>query len=247
MNPVYDRIGTGYAVRRRPDPRWAGTIRDALGGARTIVNVGAGAGAYEPPTGRVVAIEPSERMIAQRSPGVPVVRAVAERLPFRDDAFDAALAVLTVHHWTAPAQGLQELQRVAPRRQVVVTWDPQVFAERFWFVRDYLPEAGERERQLATLAQVHGLLGGEVVELPVPADCTDGFFGAYWRRPAWFLDPAARQAISGLALLEPALVDRAVAQLRRDLGDRSWHARYAQLLSRDAMDLGYRIVIGVPE
>ncbi len=206
MNPVYDRIGMGYAGRRRPDPRWAASVQEALGGARTVVNVGAGAGSYEP-TGRVVAVEPSARMIAQRPPGATVVRAVAEYLPFPDDAFDAALAVLTVHHWSNPAQGLRELQRVAPRRQVVVTWDPKVFAEQFWFVRDYIPEAAERERRLATLAQVREVLDGVTVELPVPADCTDGFFGAYWRRPEAFLDPETRRAISGLALLEPFLVD----------------------------------------
>ena len=156
---AYDRIGNLYAVQRRPDPRWTSQIHRALAGNRTLVNVGAGSGSYEPSFMTVVAVEPSRVMIRQRPASAgPAVCARAEELPFADDCFDVALAVLTVHHWSNAAAGLAEMRRVSGR-QVVVTWEPTVFAERFWFVRDYLPEAARREAQLATLSTVLKHLG----------------------------------------------------------------------------------------
>src|SRR2546428_8304106 len=151
----------------------------------------------------VVGVEPSQIMIRQRSSSAaPVVRGVAERLPFLDGAFDVALAVLTVHHWSDPSAGLAEMRRVS-RKQVVVTWDPDVFARQFWLVRDYLPEAAGRETQLATLATVVTHLGpATTAVLLAPDDCTDGFFGASWKRPYAYLDATVRGAISGLALLD---------------------------------------------
>lgn len=242
MTAVYDRIGVGYADLRRPDPRFAAAIAAAVG-AGTVVNVGAGAGSYEPPS-TVVAVEPSPVMVAQRPQrSAPAVRAVAEALPFADGAFDAALAVLTTHHWTDARTGLRELERVS-RKQVVLTWDQAFTAEHFWFVRDYLPESSARERTLAALDTVLEVWpDAEVRALQVPHDCTDGFFAAYWRRPEAFLVPAVREAISGLALLDQALVDRAVARLAADLQDYSWAERYAELLGRDALDCGYRLVV----
>lgn len=243
MTAVYDRNGVGYADLRVPDPRIAGRIHHALGDARTVVNVGAGAGAYEPPL-RVVAVEPSTVMLSQRPPdAAPAVRAVAEALPFRDGAFDAALAVLTTHHWANPERGLAELTRVS-RRQVVLTWDQGATSETFWFIRDYLPEAAEREAGLAAAATVTSAWPDAVVTaVPVPWDCTDGFFAAYWRRPHAFLVPAVRASISGLALLAEELVDDAVARLARDLDDGSWARRYADLLEREELDCGYRLVV----
>jgi SAM-dependent methyltransferase len=197
---IYDRIGTDYASTRHPDPRWVAQIHAKLEGSHSLVNVGAGAGSYEPDFLSVVALEPSDVMIDQRAEGAaPVIRGVAERLPFKYGAFDVALAVLTVHHWRDPARGLAEMRRVA-RKQVVVTWDLAVFRQRFWFVRDYLPQAATRENALATLAMISNHLPSAAIEpMPVPANCTDGFFGAYWRRPRAYLDQMVRNAISGCA------------------------------------------------
>ena len=241
---IYDRIGARYAARRRPDARWAARIHRALDGQRTLVNVGAGTGSYEPAFMSVVGVEPSPVMIGQRSrSAAPVVQGIAERLPFADDAFDVALAVLTVHHWTDPQAGLAEMRRVA-RRQVVVTWDPAVFAGEFWFVRDYLPEAVERETDLPTLAALLDHLGAATTEsMPVPADCTDGFFGAYWNRPHAYLNRDVRASISGLALLDPGIVSSALARLKADLESGQWHARYAELDDKREIDLGYRLVV----
>jgi SAM-dependent methyltransferase len=176
---IYDRIGRTYASTRRPDPRIEAAIRAALGEAQSVVNVGAGTGSYEPPQ-TVLAVEPSAAMIAQRPPGAaPAVQATAERIPLPDDACDAALAVLTVHHWADPPRGVHEMRRVA-RRVVILTWDPD-FAEAFWLVREYLPESAELDRgRMPTIAEVcEWMGGGEVAPVPVPHDCVDGFFGTF--------------------------------------------------------------------
>lgn len=240
----YDHIGADYASVRRPDARWLAQIHHTLDGNRTLVNVGAGAGSYEPSLMSVVAVEPSPTMIRQRPPSAaPVVCGVAEQLPFPDDAFDVALAVFTVHHWSDPGAGLAEMRRVA-RKQVVITWDPDVFARHFWLVRDYLPEAAARETHLATLAMVVTYLRPATTErLLVPHDCTDGFFGAYWRRPHAYLDATVRGAISGLALLDQRVVSTTMARLRDDLGQGRWHARYSDLMAFGEIDLGYRLVV----
>ncbi|MBN2623017.1 MAG: methyltransferase domain-containing protein [Acidimicrobiales bacterium] len=241
--PVYDRIGRGYTAQRVADHRWQAAIDAALGDAATVVNVGAGAGSYEPADRSTIAIEPSSRMIAQRPAGsAPVVRGVAEALPVADATVDAALAVLTTHHWTDAAAGLAELRRVAAR-QVVVTWAPEVTA-RFWLVADYLPEIAVHEATLATLAAVvAGLPGAEVSTLPVPADITDGVLGAHWARPEAYLDPAVRTSISSLSLLPGPVVERAMARLAADLDSGAWHDRYGHLLGRAETDLGYRLVV----
>lgn len=240
---TYDQIGGGYAARRRSDPRWLARLERALGDWRSLLNVGAGAGSYEPTRGGVVALEPSRVMIGQRpAAAAPVVRGVAEHLPFRDGAFDVALAVLTLHHWSDPAAGLAEMRRVA-RRQVVLTWDPSI-ALQFWLVRDYLPEIGAREAGLATVSTaVRHLEAASVEVLPVPADCSDGVLGAYWRRPHVYLDPAARAAISGLALLSDEVVKAAMGRLAADLDSGAWQARHADLARREEIDLGYRLVV----
>lgn len=239
----YDVIGTTYAHYRVPDPRVATVVEEALRGAGTVIDVGSGTGSYEPPGRRVVAVEPSSTMIGQRPPdAAPVTRAVAERLPFRGRSFDAALAVLTVHHWDDPVAGLGELARVAPL-QVVLTWDPAVFA-RFWLVAEYIPEIGEHEAGLATLAAVEAALRvREVFPVAVPWDCTDGFCGAYWRRPHVYLDPAARAAISAFSVLPSPVIERAIARLGDDLDDGTWARRHAELLATEELDLGYRLVI----
>jgi len=241
--PIYDRIGRRYAQRRRPDPRIAARLHQALGDARKVVNVGAGSGSYEPEDRQVVAVEPSEVMITQRPPdAAPVVRAVAEALPFEKGRFDAALAVLTVHHWTDPERGVAELRRVA-RRQVIFTWDPTHLA-RFWFTRDYLPEAVALDAGFTTLEATLALLGAATVEpVPLPHDCRDGFFAAYWRRPEAYLDPDVRAGISGFGILEEHVVEHALELLAGDLESGEWYRRNEQLLELDEIDLGYRLVV----
>src|SRR6266850_1722401 len=201
MAELYDAIGQGYDLHRRPDPRIASAIVAALGPADTVVNVGAGAGSYEPRDRRVVAVEPSRAMIGQRRPcSAPVVQASATALPFRDAAFDAALAVLTVHHWPDRARGLAELTRVA-RRMVILTWDPA--SSGFWLVDDYFPEIAIIDRPIFPgLDELTRMLGPiDVRSIPVPHDCSDGFLGAYWRRPHAYLDAGVRGAISTFAKL----------------------------------------------
>jgi SAM-dependent methyltransferase len=241
--PIYDRIGLRYAQRRQPDERIAARIVRAFGDARTIVNVGAGAGSYEP-TGRdVVAVEPSAVMIAQRLSGAaPVAQGVAEALPFPDDSFDAAVAVLTVHHWTDQTHGLAELRRVA-RRQVVFTWNPDVLAA-FWFTRDYLPEADALDRGFADFpTTVASLAPARIETVAIPSDCHDGFYAAYWRRPEAYLDPSVRAGISGFSMIDEELTQRALGELAADLESGAWRRRNAALLDLDQLDLGYRLVI----
>jgi SAM-dependent methyltransferase len=242
--PVYDAIGRVYALHRRPDPRVAAQVDHALGAARTVVDVGAGTGSYEPGNRRVVAVEPSLVMIGQRAGGAaPVVRAVAEHLPFPDGAFDAAMAVLTIHHWSDTVVGLLEMARVA-RGVVVLTFDPVVH-ETFWLFTDYLPEVTtlplSRVVDPGTVAEVIGADGIEPVL--VPADCVDGFNVAFWRRPAAYLDPEVRACMSGLALLDPDLVATRMERLRRDIADGTWHARHRDLLHEDLFDAGLRLVV----
>lgn len=243
--PRYDSIGRTYAEARRPDPRIAEQIRTALGDARTVVNVGAGTGNYEPTDLDVVAVEPSRTMIDQRPAGAaPVVQGVAEHLPFADGTFDAALATLTVHHWSDVAAGLAELQRVADR-QVVWVFD-RTHTSTYWLVDDYFPEYWdiESEQRAPTPDEIGQHLDVRQVEvIPVPADCTDGFGAAYWQRPEAHLDPVVRDGMSWLAQLAPAVVERNVARLAAELADGTWEAKYGHLRSMAATDLGYRLII----
>jgi SAM-dependent methyltransferase len=242
MAHLYDAIGLGYGRYRRPDPRIAAAVLDALGDAAAVVNVGAGAGSYEPVDRPVVAVEPSSAMIRQRPVGsAPVVQASATHLPFRDAAFAAALAVLTVHHWGDRVRGLVELARVARHRLVIITWDPATSG--FWLVEDYFPTIAEIDRQLLPpMEEFRQALGTiELRPLPVPCDCTDGFLGAYWRRPHAYLDPGVRGAISTFAKIGD--VESGLAHLRRDLADGTWERRYGHLLGKAELDLGYRLVI----
>jgi SAM-dependent methyltransferase len=240
----YDTIGRAYALHRRPDPRIATQIEAALGDAATIVDVGAGTGSYEPGDRKVVAVEPSAVMAAQRAPGAaPVLRAKAEHIPLRDGACDAAMAIFTIHHWDDIVGGLHEMARVA-QTVVVLTFDPDTHGA-YWLFSDYLPEAnGLRSARIMDATGVADVLGAGRVELvPVPADCTDGFNWAYWRRPEHYLDPEVRSCISGLALLPPDLVARRMERLRADLADGTWHARHGHLLGLDSIDGGIRLVV----
>lgn len=244
LTDPYRVFGRGYAQVRQPDPHIERQIHDALGDADAVVNVGAGAGSYEPVGRRVLAVEPSVTMLRQRGPGTqPVVRAAAEALPCRDGQFDVAMALLTVHHWRDPVAGLGELRRVA-RRQVVLTWDVEVMA-RYWLVADYLPEIAVRERRLATVDTVLDVLGrAEVRVLEVPWDCVDGFLAAYWRRPRAYLDDDVRAGMSGVAALPGDTVRAATERLADDLDTGEWTRRHGHLLDEETLDVGYRLVIG---
>jgi SAM-dependent methyltransferase len=240
---LYDRLGVGYTTTRRSDPRIAAAIHAALGDAVTVVNIGAGAGAYEPEDRKLVAIEPSKVMIAQRPPtAAPAIVAGAEALPMADDSVDAAMAILTDHHWADRARGLREMRRVARRRAVVFQHDPQVGAD-FWLAREYLPTF-LRRLQGKRLADLMAPLGDvELRPVPIPHDCADGFLGAFWRRPHAYLDPEVRAGISVFRLLPEDEVAAAVAALRADLESGAWARRHADLLEREELDLGFRLVV----
>ena len=241
---AYDRIGRGYAARRQPDPRIAAQVLQALGSARRVVNVGAGAGSYEPDDRMVVAVEPSAVMRAQRPDGAaPCVDAVVGALPFASETFDVAMAVLSVHHWPDQRAGLDELRRVAAR-QVVLTFDPG-FHDRFWMVREYLPESAHLRGStpMAPELVAEHLGGGEVHVVPVPDDCRDGFYWAYWKRPDAYLDPSVQASISGIAQLPAELVAERMARLAADLASGRWAARHGDLVRRSSVDGGYRLVV----
>jgi SAM-dependent methyltransferase len=245
----YDTIGQTYIATRQADPRIAARIRAALGNVASVVNVGAGAGSYEPTDCAVVAVEPSRTMIGQRArEAAPVVQAIAELLPFPDNTFDAALAVLTVHHWTDVERGLQEMQRVA-RRQIVFYFEP-VWSSSLWLVTDYFPEivdlpTEQRAPDGARLAETLRVERTEVV--PVPADCTDGFGACYWNRPERYLEPAVQAGMSCFAQLEPATRAARTEQLRSDLASGAWDAKHGPLRRMDERDFGYRLLVaGLP-
>jgi SAM-dependent methyltransferase len=247
----YERIGHGYARLRREDPRIAAPITAALRDARTVVNVGAGAGSYEPRDRYVIAIEPSDVMAAQRPPELPpAIRATAGRLPLRDDSVDAAMAILTVHHWDAEREaGVRELRRVATGPVVILTYVSEVSNE-MWLMKEYLPEVADLDRQIFPgVDQLTAWLGGAVrVEtIPIHRDSPDWMLGAFWAHPERVLSPDARNATSGFARMPQATVDRVVAALERDLRSGQWDRRHGELRELDECDVGLRLVVGTPD
>lgn len=241
MKTLYDTIGGGYAHLRRPDPRIAAAVLRGLGSSRTVVNVGAGVGSYEPSDRPVVAVDVSMTMLRQRAPtAAPAVQASASNLPFADNAFDASVAILTIHHWPDKAKSLQELTRVARSRIVILTWDPE--APGFWLT-DYFPEIlAIDQRIFPSMEELQRELGRiTVMEVPIPHNCVDGFLGAYWRRPMSYLDPRVRTAISTFSKLSD--VETGLAGLQRDLASGRWKQQYGDVLSKEELDLGYRLVV----
>ena len=240
----YDHLGRSYGVTRRADPRIAKAIGRELEDTRSIVNIGAGTGSYEPPQ-TVVAIEPSRTMLGQRpTAAAPAIQAVAEHLPLGDKCVDAALAVLTIHHWTDVEAGIAEMRRIARRRIVLLTWDPSKMRTDFWLMSEYLPGAAEADARLAVpLDRLTSLLGGAVVTpVPVPHDCADGFGAAFWRRPAAYLDPAVQAGMSLMTLISPELLRPGLDRLATDLASGRWATEHADLLHLEELDLGYRLV-----
>jgi len=241
MQPLYDSIGIDYARLRRPDPRIAAQIHAALGNARTVLNVGAGAGSYEPSNRSVTAVEPSAQMISQRPSGAaPVLQASAEDLPFPDNFFDAAMTVLSVHHWTDKRRGLHEMRRVARGPVVVLTFDPE---HAYFWLADYIPALRDLDQgPMPTLSELAAWLGPvEIAPVPIPHDCTDGFLCAYWRRPEAYLDPKVRAAISSFAKLTN--IAAPLQRLARDIETGEWARRHSALLDMAFCDCGYRLVV----
>ena len=241
---LYDTIGATYTATRRTDPTIAARIWAALGDARTVLNVGAGTGSYEPPDRQVLAVEPSALMRSQRPRGAaPCVAGAAESMPFDDQAFDAAMAVCTLHHWQDPIAGLREMHRVA-RRVVVFLFDTSD-PDQFWLTRDYLPEfAALRScKVLASLPELAGAIDGRTEPVPIPWDCADGFFEAYWRRPASYLEEDVRRGISVWEAVGSTAEQRAVQELRGDLVSGRWGERNRELLELEAAELGARLLI----
>ncbi len=240
----YELHGRTYVSHRRTDPRIAARIHVALGDARTVLNVGAGAGSYEPEDRWVLAAEPSATMRAQRPAGAaPAIPARAEALPFDDGTFDAAMACVTIHHWQPPEAGLAELRRVARGPVVVFTFELQALpAWQLEFLREGV--AAELPRYPA-IDDVVAALGGRtrVERIPTPGDCVDGFFEAFWRRPEALLDPAVRAAQSVWALLEPDVEQRIVERLDAALRSGAWDAEHGHLRERESLDGALRLVI----
>ena len=241
---TYDHIGASYRKSRTEDPRLARRIVEGLGDAETVVNVGAGTGSYEPKDRFLVAVEPSITMVRQRpEDSAPVVQAYAECLPFRDRVFAAGLAVLTIHHWLDKLKGLLELSRVVRERVVLLTWDPE--SEGFWLVKDYFPEFVKADRKrMPTMTELGRFFDHmEVLPVPIPHDCVDGFLGAYWRRPAEYLRSEIRSGISSFAT---CLDLTALKRLEQDLDSGQWELRYGDILKKSELDMGYRLIVGRP-
>lgn len=244
----YEIQDRGYARVRRPDPSIAALVHGALGDARTVLNVGAGAGSYEPADRYVLAVEPSAAMRSQRPAGAaPALVATAEDLPFDDGAFDAAMATVTVHQWRDTDRGLAELRRVARGPVVILTFDGDAL-DRLWLA-EYCPELIEEERRrypaIATLAGAIGR-ATDVIEVPIPIDCVDGFTEAFYARPEALLDPAVRGAQSAWTFVSPEATERAVSRLRADLASGEWDRRHGHLRTQPWFTGAVRLLVGRP-
>lgn len=243
----YDLLGRGYARTRRPDPRIAKRIEAGLGEARAVLNVGAGAGSYEPAEREVTAAEPSGEMIAQRPAGsAPVVQASAEALPFADDSFDAAMAVLTAHHWEDLEAGLAEMRRVSRERIVIVTFDHLALAD-LWIPRDYFPAMlGLKRRAGATSGELaERLSDASVSPIAVPRDCTDLFFAALWARPEMLLDDEVLRPMWVWQSIPEQAREEGRRRLVADLESGAWDERYGRLREQGELDVGLRLVVSI--
>lgn len=241
---AYDTIGRAYSAWRRADPRIAGAVHRALGKARTVLDVGAGTGSYEPDDRLVVAVEPSQVMVVQRPAGsAPAVLGSVEALPTADGGFEAVMTVLTAHHWNDRVQGFAEMRRVAPRR-VVLAYDIQLH-NSLWLLADYLPTVAEFEaRRCPSIQEIaDGIEADRIETIPIAHDCLDGMTTAYWRRPEAYLDPTVRSCCSCLAQSDPIVVEAAIARLAEDLRSGRWQDRYGYLLDTEERDYGYRLLV----
>jgi SAM-dependent methyltransferase len=258
----YADLATDYATVRRADPRIGAQLVTALGSARSVLNVGAGTGSYEPTDRHVVAVEPSAEMRARRDPALPpAIDATAEALPFDDDTFDAALAVFTIHHWPDLDAGLAEVRRVTRGPVVIMTADPEALGD-LWLA-DYAPEFHATERRrYPSLGRIAAALGGagsgdaadhagparrgatalEVSPLRIPLDCSDGFADAFYGRPETMLDPAVRNAQSAWSFVDDDAQARFVERLRADLDSGAWDERHGHLRTQPEFEGSIRIL-----
>lgn len=241
----YGEIGRGYASIRQPDPRIEARVWAALGDARTVVNIGAGAGSYEPHDREVTAVEPSASMRAERPPHRSrAIDATSEALPFDDDSFDAAMASVTIHQWPDLEKGLREMRRVSRGPVVILTFSPEV--PEPWWQPVYVPELYEVEaRRMPTMERIAAALGGrvDIQTIPVPADCIDGFGQAFFARPEITLDPEVRRAMSAWSFLEPGVVERYVRELGADLASGAWDESWGRFRELESFDGGLRLVV----
>ena len=245
MSTAYNTIGVEFAETRRPDPRLAELIHGQIVDLETVLNVGAGAGSYEPEDKIIVALEPSWKMISQRpKDAAPCICGSAEYLPFPNKSFDCGLALLTLHHWRDVERGLSELARVVAKRLVLLTWDSAA-TEYYWLIHDYVPElfAFDAARFPKIDELTARFRSARIIEMPIPYDCTDGFQGAYWRRPEAYLDDRVKRGISSFQQIPPRALAKGLARLRADLESGLWAKRYADLLDQETIDLGYRVIV----
>lgn len=242
----YSVIGTGYRRYRQPEPRIAAMIHRGLGDARTVLNVGAGAGAYEPLGREVTAIEPSASMRQQRPAHlVAALDGVAEELPFDDRSFDASMATFTVHQWKDLDRGLREMRRVTRGPVLVLTCDPSRLS-RFW-LDDYVPEVTRIEAQrYPAIESIQAGLGDrcEVWPVPIPLDCADGFGEAYYGRPEWLLDPAARRACSAWSFIDAEVEKRFSRRLGSDIADGTWDRKFGHLRTQAQFEGSLMLIVG---
>ncbi len=241
MKAIYDDIGGTYSVTRCTDPKIASQLYPELHGATRIVNIGAGTGSYEPENVDLIAVEPSAKMIAQRRPGAyPVEQAFAEKLPFADNSFSHAMTVLSMHHWTDRQAAFNEINRVTTKKFVAITWDPQ--AEPFWLTRDYFPEIHETDQRIfPELDELQAHFDDvRISPLLIPSDCQDGFFAAFWKRPAAYLSSTVRQSMSPFAKLKN--LAEGLRQLEDDLASGAWATKNEAILGLPSLDVGYRMV-----
>jgi hypothetical protein len=245
LTATYNTIGVDYVETRRPDPRLDALIRAQIVDLETLLNVGAGAGSYEPEDKVLIALDASWKMISQRRAGsAPCVCGSAEHLPFQDKSFDGGLALLTLHHWQNIELGLSELMRVATKRVVLHTWDPAA-ADNYWLIKDYIPElfSFDAARFPGIDELVAKFRSTRIIEVPIPHDCTDGFLGAYWRRPEAYLDDRVKCGISSFQQISQISLAKGLDRLRADLESGYWRQRYADLLDKESIDLGYRLIV----
>jgi len=238
---LYDSIGKKYRNYRRPDFRIGTAVSNWLPDGGSIVNIGAGVGSYEPVDRKVVAVEPSSVMIRQRPMNsAPVIQACAEALPFKDNSFECAMGILTIHHWSNIERGLGEALRVSRGKILLITWIG--FVNHFWLL-DYFPEMKIiDESMFPSIGQLSDWIGPvESMTVPIPHDCSDGFLCAYWQRPEAYLSEDVRRAISTFSRIHN--ISEGIARLKADLDSGLWEERYGYLLHEKEIDFGYRLVL----